>query len=498
MGEALSWQVLLVVSLIAIGLESIVFNASLGSYYREVRANLVNFFFFLFLSSTFFVVLNTIFRKKTTPYLVIACVTVAISLTLFVIIWLVPPKAQTVPEKSASSSRTPKQKVLAKMVYSAILFLSPALLVVHVHKYRDYYFENLTTYEKFLSRTLPSGQGALAISGEKTGFGQYVDAIQLHFFTNSKMQCVQSDSDCIRLQNLIVGTQSNRVLFLLKILYYFLCLYLIFRYYGRLVELKYKHKPRPSGDLGLQSDVIEQCSHIISISVAFLLSLVLAGVDFSSLGIFAGLIGAGLSVAMKDLLENVVAGVLLLWGKTIKKDDVITIPKSESSDTGATYGVVQRMTMRYTIVEDRNEVRRLIPNSKLTNSTIENWTHADKTVRLRVLVDVDYSTDLRLARTVLESVCYEIPKIDTKKQAPKAVVVGFGDYAIHFALRFWINEPHKGIRPILSDLYIAISERFKEESITIPYPRRDIHIIPPIQLPTAKEQTTEKTLVIKG
>jgi len=134
------------------------------------------------------------------------------------------------------------------------------------------------------------------------------------------------------------------------------------------------------------------------------------------------------------------------------------------------------MTMRYTVVEDRNEVRRLIPNSKLTDNTIENWTHEDRSVRLRVLVDVDYNTDLRMARTLLESVCYEVPKIDTKKQPPKAVVMGFGDSAIHMSLRFWVNEPHKGIRPILSDVYIAITERFKEEGIKIPYPQRELHM----------------------
>jgi small-conductance mechanosensitive channel len=173
-----------------------------------------------------------------------------------------------------------------------------------------------------------------------------------------------------------------------------------------------------------------------------------------------------------------VAGILLLWDKTIKKKDVITIGPSDSNDTGATYAIVEKMTMRYTVVQDRNEVRRLIPNSLLTNSIVENWTHEDNKVRLRVLVGVDYGTDLRLARTILESVCYEVDRIYTKDRfAPKAVVLGFGDSSINFALRFWIEDAQRGIRPILSDLYIAIYERLTEENIKIPYPRRDLHIV---------------------
>ena len=180
----------------------------------------------------------------------------------------------------------------------------------------------------------------------------------------------------------------------------------------------------------------------------------------------------------ESIVGNLVAGALLLWDKTIKRKDVITVAPSDSGDTGGTYAIVEKMTMRYTVVQDRNEVRRLIPNSLLTNSVVENWTHEDNKVRLRVVVGVDYGTDLRLARTILESVCYEVDRIHTKERhAPKAVVVGFGDYAVNFALRFWIEDAQKGIRPILSDLYIAIYERFAEQKIRIPYPRRDLHIV---------------------
>jgi small-conductance mechanosensitive channel len=272
--------------------------------------------------------------------------------------------------------------------------------------------------------------------------------------------------------------QDNRALFLLKIVFYFIIFYLILRYYAQVIQVSYDSETSDHQGLGLRQDVIKQCSQIISVSAAFLVALIIAGVDFTSLGVFGGLIGAGLSVALKDMLGNLVAGVLLLWDKTIKKKDVITVSPSDSSDTGGTYAIVEKMTMRYTVVQDRNEVRRLIPNSLLTNSIVENWTHEDNKVRLRVLVGVDYGTDLRLARTILESVCYEVDRVFTKdRYAPKAVVLGFGDYSIDFALRFWIEDAYKGIRPVLSDLYIAIQERFKEENINIPYPRRDLRII---------------------
>jgi len=333
-------------------------------------------------------------------------------------------------------------------------------------------------YKTFLVKDLPVGTYAKS-AGSSSALAQYLDTINLHFINTPKLQCAQSDTGCASVRNLLQSVQDNRSIFVLKVLYYFLLFYLVLKYYGKVVQIHYNRKPKDPDSLGLQNDVIKQCSELISVSAAFLAALVVGGVDFTSLGLFGGLIGAGLSVALKDLLGNVVAGILLLWDRTIKKDDVITVSPSASTDTGSTYAIVRKMTLRYTVVQDRNDVRRLIPNSYLTNNIVENWTHEDKMVRLRVHVGVDYNTDLRLARTLLEAACYEVTRIETRDKPPKAVVTGFGEHSINFALRFYIKDAEVGIRPVISDLYIGIIERFKKEGIKIPYPRRDLHIVAP-------------------
>jgi small-conductance mechanosensitive channel len=370
----------------------------------------------------------------------------------------------------SASMEVGSERITHKLAYSIVVLIVPAILVAHVHKNRQLYLNDVSKFERIMDGRDNTGENRLA---------QYGSAIRLYFFYSGQIDCSESDSDCTNLKHRIADSQNNRGLFLVKTSYLFLLFYLVFSFYGRVVEIHYKNKPKDPSSLGLQSDVIKQCSQILSLSAAFLFALIAAGVNFASLGVFGGLIGAGLSVALRDLLANVIAGVLLLWDRTIKKDDVITVLPSSSSDTGSTYAIVQRMTMRYTIVQDRNDVRRLIPNSLLTNNIVENWTHEENMVRLRVLIGVDYDTDLRLVRTILEAVCYEIPRIDTKKNPPKAVVLGFGDYSINFALRFWISDPNKGIRPVLSDLYIAIYERLKEEGIKIPYPRQELQILRP-------------------
>lgn len=496
-----SWQLLLVVALMFVGLAVFVYDASMPIYYRQIRLNFVHFLLFLLVSTLAIAILILALQSYATPHLLLSTSATSMVLMLLIIIWSTPQvdKFSSLDEVSVGTTKSinekRKQSVISKAVCSMIILLLPALLLAHVHKNKDFYLKNLDEFDRLMQE--PSSP-EVTPQQQSGSIGQYLRAINLHFIGATQVVCSDAETECKRFKTRLSEIADNRAIFIVKTIFYFMILYLIFRYYGRVVQIHYEHKPKDPESLGLQNDVIKQCSQILSLSAAFLFALIISGVDFTSLGVFGGLIGAGLSVALRDLLGNVISGVLLLWDRTIKKDDVITVLPSSSSDTGSTYAIVQRMTMRYTIVQDRNEVRRLIPNSLLTNNIVENWTHEEKMVRLRVLIGVDYETDLRLARSLLESVCYEVPRIETKNHPPKAVVLGFGDYSINFALRFWISDPEKGIRPVLSDLYIAIYERFREEDIKIPYPRQDLQLLSPRPTQAQRDFLTEQSSALEA
>jgi small-conductance mechanosensitive channel len=247
------------------------------------------------------------------------------------------------------------------------------------------------------------------------------------------------------------------------------------RYIASLFEYRALLQWSSNQGLGLETDVVQKCGLVISLFITLIMALVLVNVPFGQIGIFSGVAAAGLSVALRDTLGNLLAGALLIWDGTLKKGDVITIPRSVSSDTGGTYGIVREMRMRYTIVEDRNTVRRLIPNSILVANPIESWTHEDQKVRLNLRIGVKYGTDLREAKQIMESVCYDVPRILHDK-APQALVVGFGESAIELSLRFWLRDTSDGIRPVISEVLISLFERFKEAKIEVPFPQRDLNI----------------------
>jgi small-conductance mechanosensitive channel len=85
------------------------------------------------------------------------------------------------------------------------------------------------------------------------------------------------------------------------------------------------------------------------------------GVDVTALVASLGLLGFALGFALKDMISNVLAGVLILMYKPFRRDDLITIDKFQ--------GVVVEINLRYTVLSTP-EARVLIPNATLFTTVV--------------------------------------------------------------------------------------------------------------------------------
>jgi len=201
--------------------------------------------------------------------------------------------------------------------------------------------------------------------------------------------------------------------------------------------------------------------------VGLLIVLDTAGINLSALTVFGGALGIGLGFGLQNIANNLVSGWLLLLDRSVKQGDVITV--------GDSYGWVVRLGARYIVVRTRDGVEKLIPNSNLITSEITNWSLSDRTVRLHIKIGVSYETDPFKVRDLLLKVAGASPRV-IKKPQPTVLFVDFGDSALEFELRIWINDPEEGIESVRSAIRFQIWQAFMENGIQIPYPQRDIHI----------------------
>lgn len=216
--------------------------------------------------------------------------------------------------------------------------------------------------------------------------------------------------------------------------------------------------------------------------VAVLIVLDTAGVNLSALTIFGGALGIGLGFGLQNIANNVVSGWILLMDRSIKQGDVITV--------GDSYGWVVRLGPRYIVVRTRDGVEKLIPNANLITSEITNWSHSDRAVRVHIKVGVSYDADPYMVRDLLLRVAASSPRV-IKKPEPNVLFVAFGESALEFELRIWINDPEEGIESVRSAIRFEIWKAFKDNGIQIPYPQRDVHIKGPSPTAPSPEFPTE-------
>jgi small-conductance mechanosensitive channel len=203
------------------------------------------------------------------------------------------------------------------------------------------------------------------------------------------------------------------------------------------------------------------------IVMAILVAVKSVGIDLTAFTVFSGALGVGIGFGLQKIIANLVSGVILLLEKSIKPGDVIAVD--------GTYGSIESFGARYASVVTRDGSEYLIPNEDLITQRVENWSHRDDLLRLKIPVGVSYRADVRLAIQLCLDAASEVERVLPE---PKSVCLmkGFGDSSVDLELRFWIRDPQNGVSNIKSQILLLIWDKFHEHDIEIPFPQRDLHV----------------------
>jgi len=206
---------------------------------------------------------------------------------------------------------------------------------------------------------------------------------------------------------------------------------------------------------------------IILLALAVLIALNSVGVDLTALTVFGGALGVGLGLGLQRIASNFVSGMILLYDRSIRPGDVITI--------GDRFGWVQELRARNIVVRDRDGVETLIPNENLITSEVTSWSHSDKAVRVKIKVQISYKDDPEEAMNIMKEACNH-PRVLSEPEIAVRLL-DFGDNGMNMEARVWIEDPEAGVNGVRSDINLAIWKGFKKAGITIPYPQRDVRMV---------------------
>ena len=217
-------------------------------------------------------------------------------------------------------------------------------------------------------------------------------------------------------------------------------------------------------ELGLRNSIAAGTGYL-GMVLAVVAAIATAGISLSSLAIVAGALSVGMGFGLRTVVENFVAGLLMLIERPIRVGDWVVI--------GDTEGTVRKIAVRATEIETFDSASVVVPNSLFVSSPVTNWTLQNRRARLHIKLGVGYDSKTREVQDALLA-CARAHRQVAAFPAPQALFIDFGDSALIFELRCHVRDTD-AYATVRSDLLVAIEQAMRERGIEIPFPQQVIH-----------------------
>ena len=142
-------------------------------------------------------------------------------------------------------------------------------------------------------------------------------------------------------------------------------------------------------------------------------------------------------------------------------------------------GVIAEIGPRATRIRNNDNINVLVPNSRLIEGNVVNWTLKGDTRRIHIPFSVAYGANRSKVReAVLEAARaspFTLPETETRKS--QVWLVGFGESGLDFELLVWpTREAVKRPAAMHAAYTWAIADALDGAGIEIPFPQTDLRL----------------------
>ena len=199
-------------------------------------------------------------------------------------------------------------------------------------------------------------------------------------------------------------------------------------------------------------------------SIGLLLVLSVMGISITPILTALGVGGLAVALALKDTLENLFAGLYLISDKTIRVGNIIRLETGQE-------GVVEDIGWRTVRIRTFNNNLVILPNSKLAQSIVINFSLPDKRTSVTLPIAVGFGANLEKVEQILfETAKKGIEDIVGLLGTPEPTVrfsPGVGEDSLGFSLGFHVRD-YQEQWFVLHELRKRIYKRFCDEKFLSP------------------------------
>lgn len=196
--------------------------------------------------------------------------------------------------------------------------------------------------------------------------------------------------------------------------------------------------------------------------IGITIGLKVGGIDLTSI---LAAVAFGIGFALRDLIMNFLAGIMILVSRQFTIGDFIKV--------NDTVGTVKEIQTRSTILRALDGTKIIVPNADLFTKQVISFT-SNPFRRIEVVVGVEYSTDLKLALLTCKK-ALEMTNGILHEPQPVLLFTDFADSSINISVRFWVDSQSNWLET-KSQAIIAIKREFDAVNINIPFPIRTVYM----------------------
>ena len=249
----------------------------------------------------------------------------------------------------------------------------------------------------------------------------------------------------------------------IKLIIGLIVLFIAFKVVNFIAKRLQRRLDKKNVDKTIANVTVKALKIVLKIMV-FLLFLGYVGIETAGIGTIIGSVSVCIGLAVQGSLSNFAGGIVILVMRPFKLGDFI--------EAQGHSGTVTDIKMFYTYLNTPDNKVVMIPNGALGNGDIINYSKEEER-RVDLVFSVDYSTDLKLAKEIIEKEIENHQLILKDKE----YFVRLGEMAassLDIKTRVWVKNADYWT--VYFDLLENVKKKFDENNISVPFNQLDVHI----------------------
>ena len=216
-----------------------------------------------------------------------------------------------------------------------------------------------------------------------------------------------------------------------------------------------RYLPATDWDAGVRNSVSTGVAYV-GVAVALVCALSVTGLGFAQIALIASALSVGIGFGLQQIVQNFVAGVILLIERPVKVGDWVNVSGVE--------GDVLDIRVRATEIRTFDCSTVIVPNSSLITSNVQNKSVGERRTRLQLLINVAKPVDAPKARETMLAVAKANRDVLPSPEPEVYIESLAAGGAAQLSLWIYLADPRQA-RRVKSEVYFAILEAFEKDAI---------------------------------